>query len=123
MRRSCRCQLPPVGLPRLAASREVLEHLLDAAGAQQGEALGGDRFAEGAERVTVGGLVTAAKVIPIKREGKNQGRRMAVFQLEDPSGTVRVVVFPDAFETCQQLKADESTRDVAFPYLVGWEGA
>ncbi len=66
----------------------------------------GDRFAAGAERVTIGGLVTALKVVPIRKEGRNQGRRMAVFQLEDPADTVRVVAFPDVFETYERLLDD-----------------
>jgi DNA polymerase-3 subunit alpha len=61
------------------------------------------RFQEGAESATVGGLVSALKIIPIKKEGRNQGRRMAVFQLEDASGAVRAVVFPDTFESCERL--------------------
>jgi len=51
----------------------------------------------GAESAVVGGLITGLKVRPIK-EGRNQGRRMASFSLEDQSGAVRVVAFPDAFE-------------------------
>jgi DNA polymerase-3 subunit alpha len=43
----------------------------------------------------------------IKRDGKNQGRRMAVFQLEDPTGTVRVVVFPDTFERIEALLTED----------------
>jgi DNA polymerase-3 subunit alpha len=65
-----------------------------------------ERFARGAERVTVGGLVSALKVIPIRKEGPNQGRRMAVWQLEDRGGAVRVVAFPDAFERYQALISD-----------------
>ncbi|MCU0304565.1 MAG: DNA polymerase III subunit alpha [Thermoanaerobaculales bacterium] len=64
------------------------------------------RFADGAENATVGGLVSGLKVIPIKKEGRNQGRRMAVFQLEDATGAVRAVAFPDAFESCERLIAD-----------------
>ena len=56
------------------------------------------RLASGAESVTAGGLVAALKVMPIKKEGPNQGRSMAVFQIEDVTGSVRVVVFPDAFD-------------------------
>jgi DNA polymerase-3 subunit alpha len=66
----------------------------------------GTRFADGAEHVTVGGLVTALKVVPIRKEGRNQGRRMAVFQLEDPAGMVRVVVFPDAFDVNERKLVD-----------------
>ncbi len=51
----------------------------------------------GAERAMVGGLVTGLKIRPIK-DGRNQGRRMASFMLEDQTGTVRVVAFADAFE-------------------------
>jgi len=65
-----------------------------------------DRHAAGAERVTIGGLVSALKVLPIRKEGPNQGRTMAVWQLEDASGSVRVVAFPDAFERHQRLIED-----------------
>ena len=64
------------------------------------------RFQEGAETAVVGGLVSALKVIPIKKEGRNQGRRMAVFQLEDASGSVRAVAFPDTFESYERLIED-----------------
>ncbi len=64
------------------------------------------RFQEGAETATVGGLVSALKVIPIKKEGRNQGRRMAVFQLEDAGGAVRAVAFPDTFESYERLIED-----------------
>jgi len=56
------------------------------------------RLADGWESVSVGGLLTGVKVMTIRKEGRNQGRRMASFQLEDPSGTLRCVVFPDAFD-------------------------
>jgi DNA polymerase-3 subunit alpha len=65
-----------------------------------------DRFAAGAEHVTVGGLVTGLKVMPIRKEGRNQGRRLGVFQLEDSAGVVRVVAFPDVFEAYERLLAD-----------------
>jgi DNA polymerase-3 subunit alpha len=64
------------------------------------------RFSGGAEHATVGGLVTGLKVMPIKKAGRNQGRRMAVFHLEDPSGAVRVVAFPDIFEAHERLVED-----------------
>jgi len=59
----------------------------------------------GAERATVGGLVAGLKVRPIK-EGRNQGRRMASFTLEDQTGTVRVVAFPDAYERFEKHLLD-----------------
>jgi DNA polymerase-3 subunit alpha len=65
-----------------------------------------DRRAAGVEHVTVGGLVTGLKVMPIRKEGRNQGRRLAVFQLEDAAGVVRVVAFPDVFEVHERLLAD-----------------
>jgi DNA polymerase-3 subunit alpha len=65
-----------------------------------------ENFAAGAEHVTVGGLVTGLKVMPIRKEGRNQGRRLAVFQLEDAAGVVRVVAFPDVFEAHERLLAD-----------------
>jgi len=65
------------------------------------------RLEQGAERATVGGLVTSMKVMSIKRDGKNQGRQMAVFQLEDPTGAVRVVVFPDTFEKSKSLLTED----------------
>ena len=61
--------------------------------------------ADGADRVVVGGLVTTLKVRPIK-DGRNQGRRMASFTLEDQTGTVRVVAFPDVFERFERVLAD-----------------
>jgi DNA polymerase-3 subunit alpha len=64
------------------------------------------RHSEGADRVTLGGLVAALKVLPIRKEGPNQGRTMGVWQLEDVTGTVRVVAFPDAFERYQRTIED-----------------
>jgi DNA polymerase-3 subunit alpha len=65
-----------------------------------------ERMAAGAERVTIGGLVSGLKVMPIRKQGPNQGRRMAVWQLEDATGTVRVVAFPDAFERYERRLID-----------------
>ncbi|HPC83931.1 MAG TPA: DNA polymerase III subunit alpha [Thermoanaerobaculaceae bacterium] len=61
--------------------------------------------ASGAESVTVAGLVTGLKVRPIK-DGRNQGRRMASFTLEDQTSSIRVVAFADAFERVEKLLAD-----------------
>jgi DNA polymerase-3 subunit alpha len=65
-----------------------------------------ERFAAGSEHVTVGGLITGLKAMPIRKQGRNQGRKLAVFQLEDAAGVVRVVAFPDVFEAHEQLLAD-----------------
>jgi DNA polymerase-3 subunit alpha len=65
-----------------------------------------ERFAAGTEHVTVGGLVTGLKVMPIKKEGRNHGRKLAVFRLEDADGAVRVVAFPDVFEAHERLLED-----------------
>ncbi|MFI5165559.1 MAG: DNA polymerase III subunit alpha [Thermoanaerobaculales bacterium] len=61
----------------------------------------------GADRAVVAGLVTGLKVRPIK-EGRNQGRRLASFHLEDQSGGVRVVAFADAFERYERVITDGS---------------
>ena len=43
----------------------------------------------------------------IKRDGRNQGRKMATFELEDPTGRVRVVVFPETYDRFQRLLSDD----------------
>ncbi len=69
----------------------------------------GERFAAGADRATVGGLVVGLKEIPIKKNGPNQGRKMAVFSLEGTSGALRAVVFPDVYESIgHQLENDRA---------------
>jgi DNA polymerase-3 subunit alpha len=65
-----------------------------------------ERFADGSERVTVGGLITSLKVMSIKKEGRNHGRRLGVFRLEDADGAVRVVAFPDTFDVHEHLLED-----------------
>ena len=45
--------------------------------------------------VSIGGIV--ARLRPLKTR---KGDRMAVFMLEDPHGSVEVVVFPEAFRQC-----------------------
>jgi DNA polymerase-3 subunit alpha len=50
------------------------------------------------EEVAVGGIVTAVRPLKTKK-----GDRMAAFVLDDPYGTVEVVVFPDAFGKCGSL--------------------
>ncbi|MEE4273517.1 MAG: DNA polymerase III subunit alpha [Thermoanaerobaculales bacterium] len=87
----------------LEAYREQLDRYADSSVAELSA-----RFSDGAESALVGGLVSGLKVIPIKKEGRNQGRRMAVFQLEDAGGTVRAVAFPDAYETYESLIADDA---------------
>jgi DNA polymerase III alpha subunit len=65
-----------------------------------------ERFASGTEHVTIGGLVTGLKAMAIKKEGRNHGRRLAVFRLEDADGAVRVVAFPDVYEAHERLLED-----------------
>jgi DNA polymerase III subunit alpha len=67
----------------------------------------GDLAQVGAETAVVGGLVTALKVRPIK-DGRNQGRRMGSFMLEDQTGAVRVVAFADAFERSERQLVEGS---------------
>ncbi len=97
----------------LERHRDQLGRYADASVAELGR-----RLEEGAERATVGGLVTALRVTAIKRDGRNQGRRMATFELEDPTGRVRVVVFPDTYDRFQRLLAD----DVAVLVTAGLRG-
>ncbi len=66
------------------------------------------RFGDGAEHASIGGLVSSLKVIPIRKEGRNQGRRMAVFLLEDATGSVRVVAFPDTFDASERVLEDNA---------------
>ena len=62
----------------------------------------------GADRAVIGGLVAGLKARPIK-EGRNQGRRLASFTLEDQTGAVRVVAFPDAYEKYEKILVDGSS--------------
>ncbi|NCO68948.1 MAG: DNA polymerase III subunit alpha, partial [Acidobacteria bacterium] len=59
----------------------------------------------GAEHASVAGLVSGLKVRPIK-EGRNQGRRIASFMLEDETGTVRVVAFADVYDQHERSLTD-----------------
>ncbi len=62
-------------------------------------------YASGAGRATVAGLVTGLKARATK-EGKNQGKRMASFTIEDQTGGVRAVAFSDVYEKAERLLAD-----------------
>ena len=62
----------------------------------------------GEATVAVGGLIAGLRVNQIRKEGRNQGRRLASFQLEDPSGTVRVVAFPDTYEKYRSLLENDN---------------
>ena len=62
-------------------------------------------LAGGADHAVVGGLVAALKARAIK-DGRNQGKRMASFQLEDQTGSVRVVVFADSYERYERVLAN-----------------
>jgi DNA polymerase-3 subunit alpha len=56
------------------------------------------------EEVMVGGVVTGLREMPLK---SGEGR-MALFQLEDPYGQIKVACFAKAFAACEAvLKADE----------------
>jgi len=60
---------------------------------------------KGAESAVVAGLVSGLKTRPIK-DGRNKGRRMTSFMLEDQTSSVRVVAFADAFERVEKLLVD-----------------
>jgi DNA polymerase-3 subunit alpha len=55
------------------------------------------------QRVTLGGRVTAVRRITTKR-----GDTMAAIQLEDPQGTIEVVVFPKVYADTQELWREEA---------------
>jgi DNA polymerase-3 subunit alpha len=63
--------------------------------------------ASGGDHAVIGGIVSAVKVRPIK-DGRNRGKRMASFQVEDQTGTVRAVAFADAYTKLERLLADGS---------------
>jgi len=66
-----------------------------------------EKFSKGAEEVSVGGLIGALRIIPIKKEGRNKGRKMADFRLEGLEGSVRVVTFPDAYDQYHSLLQED----------------
>ncbi len=53
-------------------------------------------------RVVLGGLISQVREIPI-RSGRSAGRKMAAVTLEDLSGSVEAVVFPDGLERFRAL--------------------
>jgi DNA polymerase III subunit alpha len=63
------------------------------------------RAAEGTFDAVIGGLVSGLKARATK-EGRNQGKRMASFTLEDQTGSVRAVAFSDVYERHDKLLAD-----------------
>lgn len=64
--------------------------------------------AEHDAEVLVAGIVSSLREITVKKEGRNQGRRMAQVQLDDFSGgNGAAICFPDAYEKYGKLlKAD-----------------
>ena len=60
----------------------------------------------GTDRCSVAGLVSALKITPIKAPGRNQGKRMASFNLEDQTGSIRAVAFADAFAKLERVLTD-----------------
>ena len=58
---------------------------------------------ESAPDVSVGGIVENTRPLRTRR-----GESMATFTLEDPEGSVDVVVFPDAFKKCPTLIANDT---------------
>ncbi|MGE5200130.1 MAG: DNA polymerase III subunit alpha [Rhodospirillaceae bacterium] len=65
---------------------------------EEGAMHGGRPAGRTSEDVSVGGIV--ASIRPLKTR---KGDRMAAFMLDDPHGTVEVVVFPDAFSKAAAL--------------------
>ncbi|MPY89779.1 MAG: DNA polymerase III subunit alpha [Luteitalea sp.] len=58
---------------------------------------------ESAPSVLAGGIVTALRPLKTRR-----GDRMAAFVLEDMTGTLEVVVFPDPFKQCETLLLNDA---------------
>ncbi|MHC5081953.1 MAG: DNA polymerase III subunit alpha, partial [Planctomycetota bacterium] len=58
-------------------------------------------------QVLVGGMIAAPKVRRV-RSGKNAGRPFASFNLEDLSGVMETVAFPDAWEQLKNLIVEDS---------------
>ncbi len=61
------------------------------------------QLTESAADVSVGGIVENTRLLRTKR-----GQAMATFTLEDPAGTLDVVVFPDAFTKCSSLVVNDT---------------
>ena len=60
-----------------------------------------------AGQVMLGGMISGIRERAIK-SGRNQGRKMANFTLEDLSGLCPVVCFPNTYDTCKEhIEADE----------------
>jgi DNA polymerase-3 subunit alpha len=64
---------------------------------------GGGPAARTTEEVTVGGIVASFRALKTKK-----GDRMAAFMLDDPHGTIEVVVFPDAFSKAATLLQNDA---------------
>jgi DNA polymerase-3 subunit alpha len=65
----------------------------------------GELYSGGAATASVAGLVTGLKARATK-EGRNQGKRMASFTIEDQTGNVRAVAFSDVYEKYDRLLVD-----------------
>jgi DNA polymerase-3 subunit alpha len=62
-------------------------------------------YGNGGSNASVAGLVTGLKARATK-EGRNQGKRMASFTLEDQTGAVRAVAFSDVYEKSDRVLVD-----------------
>jgi DNA polymerase-3 subunit alpha len=88
---------------RAIGARPIAELLAD------GEATGDDENGAAEEsaprsfEATVGGIIVAVR--PLKTR---KGARMAAFTLDDPRGSLEVIVFPDAFEKAVSLIQTDS---------------
>ena len=65
----------------------------------------GELYANGTATAAVAGLISGLRARATK-EGRNQGKRMASFNLEDQTGSVRAVAFSDVYEKCDRLLVD-----------------
>ncbi len=65
----------------------------------------GELAASNSDRASVAGVVTGMKIRPIK-DGPSRGKRMAALTVEDQTGVVRAVAFPDSFQRLERVLVD-----------------
>jgi DNA polymerase-3 subunit alpha len=93
-------------IDRYAADLKQLgaKTLADLAASEPAPRNGNGSGRNGDADVSVGGIVSAIRQLKTRK-----GDRMAVFTLEDPHGSVEVVVFPDAFARSGALVQNDAT--------------
>jgi DNA polymerase-3 subunit alpha len=88
---------------RTIGARPIAELLADGETAGDEENGATEETAPRSFEATVGGIIVAVR--PLKTR---KGARMAAFTLDDPQGSLEVIVFPDAFEKAVSLIQTDS---------------